>query len=1115
MTSVNVGVGSGSLERSYSLPPARRKHRRVNETVEVPTSIDNNCSTADMPSLKQKFWTKPKKVISGQKSNIRVSKFNPLCVDLSPDVVEKMKGASINDVTSGKHLSECVCCKEQMKKMISPSSTPNGFMRRIHGSIRKRSDSSSNGLSSMLKTAELSLLDGESLGITIKKRKLNKKQESLLASLKGSSITCKDAVFVSKIRTDSSASRSGQICVGDQIVCVNGVDVTVLCVKKVAAMMVMMKKHLLLTLRTFYRNITSSNNDNCTCSEHVIKPHVMQTLPENRVMTSSPLRLELRDQTKKNPQTSTASVYDNGAIFNVPASPTPQDSINQKFDESLQLLRDAISGCDTCSYLHPSTPPRRVLSTPRPPSEPPEPDIEDLNSHLNEILEDVRISTTSLTRAAATSTAPFPNLHLIDDPDYDEVAESSESESISETTSQGDEIDIDDLWPSDHQKRGKVVSRSKSVAVRGSFANIIESTEEVPPLKRPACFPLIPDVEEETEAGSGWMNRFSEKVSEDRSCDHMTPNGHQVDVTSNKLRHVSTSSTASMTSSSATERNGQLTSGMREESIKPQLTLPVSSPLSGNNSLQARNSFKSRIIDSTKILKTPNSVFHNLVKTPKTEVKVSSPVRIRKKTWSRKLTKKLKLMSSQDNPTVGTSTHESKTPGIERPFPHPRDLPSTSPASYQTSLQDIERKFIGKRDSGILNKYHLDISMAHQRRISRQLLLNNVHRDPNIQLVTLSQFKKYKPSPYSSYQAPLIDGCLVITIYGVCDLKKTLCEANCLVQIDDATDKRIGTTMQTCKGQVAWNQCFEMTVNKARLLHLILYTWDTRSGKHKKSSQASINLTTVLQGVTCRDMYSKRLAVRLEPRGTIYIKIALEPGSNNTGPLMFGADLQSIVDRETDTDLPIPRLVHTCIQEVEKRGMQVVGIYRLCGSAIVKRELRQKLEESKTETLLNAENYPDVNVITGILKDFLRELPQPLFPPELLEAVTTLMENNPGPLPVPVVSEAFAPEPCHYLNGGSVNERSDPNETLDRAETLLNHIQLLTTMSHAEKATLYALMNHLKKVAIHNSLNKMNCQNLAVCFGPVLLGPTNTSVGNFSVFTKRSLKRTKSNGEKK
>ena len=54
-------------------------------------------------------------------------------------------------------------------------------------------------------------------------------------------------------------------------------------------------------------------------------------------------------------------------------------------------------------------------------------------------------------------------------------------------------------------------------------------------------------------------------------------------------------------------------------------------------------------------------------------------------------------------------------------------------------------------------------------------------------------------------------GCVVMTIYGACDLKKSLCEASCLMQIDDCDDKRVGTTMQTCRGgQVAWNQCFEV-----------------------------------------------------------------------------------------------------------------------------------------------------------------------------------------------------------------------------------------------------------------------------------------------------------------
>lgn len=35
-----------------------------------------------------------------------------------------------------------------------------------------------------------------------------------------------------------------------------------------------------------------------------------------------------------------------------------------------------------------------------------------------------------------------------------------------------------------------------------------------------------------------------------------------------------------------------------------------------------------------------------------------------------------------------------------------------------------------------------------------------------------------------------------------------------------------------------------------------------------------------------------------------------------------------------------------------------------------------------------------MELFLGILKDFLRELPQPLFPPELLEAVTASMEST-------------------------------------------------------------------------------------------------------------------------
>lgn len=55
------------------------------------------------------------------------------------------------------------------------------------------------------------------------------------------------------------------------------------------------------------------------------------------------------------------------------------------------------------------------------------------------------------------------------------------------------------------------------------------------------------------------------------------------------------------------------------------------------------------------------------------------------------------------------------------------------------------------------------------------------------------------------------------------------------------------------------------------------------------------------------------------------------------------------------------------------------GLYRLCGSASKKRILREAFERNPRGVELTPDSVPDINVITGLLKDYLRELPQPLF----------------------------------------------------------------------------------------------------------------------------------------
>lgn len=59
----------------------------------------------------------------------------------------------------------------------------------------------------------------------------------------------------------------------------------------------------------------------------------------------------------------------------------------------------------------------------------------------------------------------------------------------------------------------------------------------------------------------------------------------------------------------------------------------------------------------------------------------------------------------------------------------------------------------------------------------------------------------------------------------------------------------------------------------------------------------------------------------------------------------------------------IPSLLHP----------QVVGLYRLCGSAAVKKELRDAFERDSAAVCLSEDLYPDINVITG-------QQPVPLLP---------------------------------------------------------------------------------------------------------------------------------------
>ena len=50
-------------------------------------------------------------------------------------------------------------------------------------------------------------------------------------------------------------------------------------------------------------------------------------------------------------------------------------------------------------------------------------------------------------------------------------------------------------------------------------------------------------------------------------------------------------------------------------------------------------------------------------------------------------------------------------------------------------------------------------------------------------------------------------------------------------------------------------------------------------------------------------------------------------------------------------------------QEIEKRGLEIIGLYRLCGSETKKKMLREAFESNPEGVDLSSENVPDINVM--------------------------------------------------------------------------------------------------------------------------------------------------------
>ncbi|XP_063789932.1 rac GTPase-activating protein 1-like isoform X2 [Pseudophryne corroboree] len=145
----------------------------------------------------------------------------------------------------------------------------------------------------------------------------------------------------------------------------------------------------------------------------------------------------------------------------------------------------------------------------------------------------------------------------------------------------------------------------------------------------------------------------------------------------------------------------------------------------------------------------------------------------------------------------------------------------------------------------------------------------------------------------------------------------------------------------------------------------------------------------------------------------------------------------------------VPSLVVQCVNEIEKRGMSERGIYRIPGCERLVKEMKQKLLFGKGKSLYLGKE--DIHAVCGVLKDFLRNLKEPL--------LTFSLHNQ-------------------FLDAADILNESDCKSEI---------CQIIQELPPANRDTLAFLILHLYRV-MRSPECQMDQINLSRVFGPTIVG---------------------------
>uniref|UniRef100_A0A8C7LSV7 BCR activator of RhoGEF and GTPase n=1 Tax=Oncorhynchus kisutch TaxID=8019 RepID=A0A8C7LSV7_ONCKI len=310
-------------------------------------------------------------------------------------------------------------------------------------------------------------------------------------------------------------------------------------------------------------------------------------------------------------------------------------------------------------------------------------------------------------------------------------------------------------------------------------------------------------------------------------------------------------------------------------------------------------------------------------------------------------------------------------------------------------------------------------------------------------------------------ESPGLHGFLNVIVHSASGLKQSL-NLYCTLEVDSFGyfANKAKTRVYRYTTEPKWNEEFEIDLEGSQTLRLLCYEKSYNKTKQIKEDGDSTD-RIIGKGQIPLDLQTlqgKDWQRTLIPMNGIEVKLSMKftsrefslkrmPSRKPMG--VFGIKISTVTKREHSK---VPYIVRQCLEEIERRGMEEVGIYRVSGVATDIQALKAAFDTNNKDVSVMMSEM-DVNAIAGTLKLYFRELPEPLFTDDLYP-------NFAGGI---ALSDSVAKESC-----------------------MLN---LLLSLPEPNLVTFLFLLDHLKRVADKESINKMSLHNLATVFGPTLLRP--------------------------